>query len=109
MNIRSEILNRVKDENLREYFVEMFAEIDAFPDNYKLDMFRESLLVILKRQFERMVAENKKSVEEATKGDNQQRILELVAENTDLKENWSVIQTSIRGWEPDGQSEKTSP
>ncbi|MCK4640422.1 MAG: hypothetical protein KAU06_03715, partial [Candidatus Marinimicrobia bacterium] len=85
MNIRSEILNRVKDEDLREYFVEMFAKMDAFPDNYQVEMFRETLLVILQRQFERMVAENKKSVEEATKEDNQQRILELVAENTDLK------------------------
>ena len=109
MNIRSEILSRVKDENLRDFFVGMFAEIDAFPDNFKLDMFREALLVILQRQFERMVAENKKGVEEATKSDNQERILQLVAENTDLKENWSAIQTSIREWEPDRQSKKTTP
>lgn len=104
MPIRSEILSRIRDENLREYFVGMFAEMDAFPENYGLEMFRETLLVILKRQFERMVADNKKSVEEATKVDNQKRILELVGENTELKENWSEIQVSIRKWNPDGSS-----
>ncbi len=104
MEIRKEILSRIKDEDLREYFVGMFAEMDAFPENYGLEMFRESLLVILKRQFERMVAENKKRVEEATKDNNQKRILELVGENTDLKESWLAIQISIRKWEPDGSS-----
>ncbi len=104
MKIRAEILTRVKDENLREYFVGMFAETDAFPENYGLEMFREALLVILKRKFERMVAENKKKVEEATKDGNQERILELVRENTDLKESWSEIQISIREWDPDGPS-----
>lgn len=105
---RAKILNHISDEELREFFTGMFAEMDAYPDRCESEMFRESLLVILKRQFEKLIAENKKKVEQATSDGNQQRIIELVKENTDLKKNWTDIQVNIREWEPDGSSEKTT-
>jgi len=98
--MRTDEIMRILDSNQRTLMAGMLAELDARPEFYDLEAFKENLISMLKRQFERLIADNKRKLDKATDNDT---IMEHVLEDKTLKRNWIDIQKEIRNWNPDGR------